>query len=133
MLTAKYIQQPAGKRFPKYQLHLTETDLQQLLAGDWLIDKHINTINELLHNQFPLLNDFQDPLTLVNSVYPYKSLSKNFIQIINISNQHRMCASNMLCTPGQSKSMTASLQLDHSLFTSSKNTQDKWRIFWDKK
>ena len=86
--------------FPEQnELGLTVSDLEQLVGGEWLTDKHINAVNKLFHKQFPSLNGFQDPITLA-SAYAYNSPSKNFIQIVNISNNHWVCASNVLCMPG---------------------------------
>ena len=90
-------QQPAKITPEENTPYLTITDVNQLFGDDWLTDKHVNAFNKLAHDQFPFLNGFQDPLTLVTSHLPYRSPSLDFIQIINISNQHWVCASNVLC------------------------------------
>ncbi len=81
-------------------LDLKDEDQQQLLLGDWLTDKHIRAVNKLLSRQFPTYNGFQDPLLLACPDKPYKSSSDNFIQIINITNIHWVCTSNILSSPG---------------------------------
>ena len=90
-------QQPAKFTPEENTPYLTITDVNQLFGDDWLTDKHVNAFNKLAHDQFPFLNGFQDQLTLVTSHLPYRSPSLDFIQIINISNQHWVCASNVLC------------------------------------
>ncbi len=81
-------------------LRLTVIDQQQLLGGDWLTDKHINVAHQLLSQQFPTLNGLQDPLFLAMFDHPYKSSGKDFIQIVNITNQHWVCVSNVISSPG---------------------------------
>lgn len=84
---------------PLKDLDLNNNDLQQLLHGDWLSDKHVRAVNKLLSQQFPTYNGFQDPLLLACSDKPCKSCD-NFIQIINISNIHWVCTSTVLSSPG---------------------------------
>lgn len=91
----------ASKRNALKSLGLSVGDLELLCRDDeWLTDIHINASNKLLAQQFPTLNGFQDPVYLAQLDKPYKSMSSNFIQVININNMHWVCASNVLSSPG---------------------------------
>lgn len=71
-----------------------------MLGDKWLTDKHVRAVNSLLSSQFPTLNGLQDPLQVAIPDKPYESASNNFIQVINITNSHWVCASNVICPPG---------------------------------
>ena len=61
----------------------------------WLTDKHILAVNKLLHIQFPSQNGLQSPLILAKQLKSNGS-NENFVQIVNIANQHWVCISNRL-------------------------------------
>ena len=69
------------------------------MNGEWLSDEHVRAANKLLHLQFPTINGLQDPAILYERSR-YQSGAQNFVQIINISQSHWVCASNMLSPPG---------------------------------
>ena len=76
----------------------SNTDHKQMLKGEWLSDKHVNAANKILSRQFQRVIGFEDPLLLSLSNYsPPKG--EPFVQIINISNTHWVCASNILSSP----------------------------------
>ena len=79
-------------------LALTNQDKEALVNGKWLSDKHINAANKLLQSQYPTVNGLQD--TIVAASSKYHSGAKNFVQIMNISQNHWICASNILTPPG---------------------------------
>ena len=74
-------------------------DRNLLEHGDWLNDKHICSVNELLQRQFPSQNDLQDSLVLFN-LLSYGSGVEKFVQIINIACNHWLCISNELSPSG---------------------------------
>ena len=80
-------------------LSLTDQDRETLVNGEWLSDKHVNAANKLLQLQYPTINGLQDPVVLADAC-KYRSGARNFVQIINISQSHWICASNVLTPPG---------------------------------
>ena len=89
-------------------MSLSIADRNLLVDGEWLTDKHINAASKLLHNQFPIYSGLQDPPFLAAPDLPflaapdlpYRSACRNFIQILNIDNEHWACVSNILSSPG---------------------------------
>ena len=81
--------------FPNYWVKELEESRAELVNGEWLSDKHVRAANKLLHLQFPTINGLQDPIILYERSR-YQSGVQNFVQIINISQSHWVCASNML-------------------------------------
>lgn len=81
------------------EIGLTVSDQKTLKNGDWLTDKHVNALSKLLVTQFPSQTGLQDPLALA-TCQTYNSTSEDFVQIVNISNIHWICVSNVLCSPG---------------------------------
>ena len=77
-------------------LELKDTDKDQLLNGEWLTDKHISAVSKLLQQQHPQQNGLQDSVVLASELQ-WESNSTNFVQIINICEQHWVCASNIGC------------------------------------
>ena len=80
-------------------LNLSLEDRNLLEHGDWLNDKHIRSVNELLQRQFPSQNGLQDSLVLFN-LLSYSSGVEKFVQIINIACNHWLCISNKLSPSG---------------------------------
>ena len=78
-------------------LHKEDKDI--ICNGDWITDKHVSAMNTLLTAQFPTQQGLQDSLLLAWHCR-YESGASNFVQIINISRQHWVCASNVLSSPG---------------------------------
>ena len=91
---------------PAASLHLApaasfflQKTLALLLGGHWLSDAHINAAQALLRKQFPNQNGLQHPLLLAKKLQ-FESDNQDFVQIINISNSHWVCASNIGCPTG---------------------------------
>jgi hypothetical protein len=81
------------------ELALTDYDKQRLLSGDWLTDKHMNAVNKMLRNEFPMQNGLQDTLTL-EECNTYASCSVDFVQIAHVCGNHWVCISNLHAPPG---------------------------------
>lgn len=64
----------------------------------WLNDNHITVAQELLQKQFPQQNGLQSTLLLAEKLQ-YRSSSRGFVQIVNISRVHWVCVSNINCPP----------------------------------
>ena len=82
---------------PKFDL--TFDDQQVLSGGRWLSSKHIYAVHTLLKKQYPEQNGLQDTLQLSNN-FKWLSGNKDFVQIIHISQNHWVCASNRLTPDG---------------------------------
>ena len=78
------------------QLELRLDDRDELLKKKWLTDKHISAVNKLLQHQYPNENGLQDTILLAERSL-WDSEPNRFIQIINKSRQHWVCASNVGC------------------------------------
>lgn len=96
------------------ELKLLELDKEAILCPTgWLTDSIINAVQCLLKKQFPNINGFQD--TCLGSVYNFKTLQSDFIQIL-FSPGHWLTISTMgLIYPSvavfDSKYNTASTQV----------------------
>jgi len=77
-------------------LELKDTNKDQLLNGEWLTNKHISAISKLLQQQHPQQNGLQDSVVLASELH-WESNITNFVQIINICEQHWVCATNIGC------------------------------------
>ena len=85
---------------PALQLKpVMDSDKQRLLSDAWLTDEDINAAHKLLAKQFSRQRGLQDMLTL-DKFDRYDSSSKDFVQVINVSGNHWVCASNVLSPPG---------------------------------
>jgi len=80
-------------------MFLSNEDKSILEEGGWLSDAHIQSANLLLRKHYPNQNGLQNTL-LLQSKLKWDSKPDDFIQIINISGQHWVCASNINCPPG---------------------------------
>ena len=80
-------------------LGLTLDDQQILASGRRLRCRHISAVHTLLRQKYPQQNGLQDTLQLSNN-FKWVSKSTDFIQIIHISQNHWVCASNLLTPPG---------------------------------
>ena len=69
------------------------------IISNWLSDKHIHSVNELLKRQVPSQNGLQDTVVLYNCL-SYNSRVQDFVQIVNIAQNHWVCISNKLSLPG---------------------------------
>ena len=65
------------------------------MAAAGLSSKHIYAVHTLLKKQYPEQNGLQDTLQLSNN-FKWLSGNKDFVQIIHISLNHWVCASNCL-------------------------------------
>ena len=61
------------------------------------MQQHIYAVQVLLHQKFPKQTGLQDTLDLANM--RWNSRPDKFIQIVNISNSHWVCVSNINCPP----------------------------------
>ena len=86
-----------GKYWIK-SLVLSHEDKKILDEGGWLSDAHIQAAHLLLKKQYPHQNGLQSTLRLQFSL-KWESDPDDFVQIINISGQHWVCASNVNCPP----------------------------------
>ena len=89
------------QQLPEYwlkQLELRLDDRDELLKKKWLTDKHISAVNKLLRHQYPKQNGLQDTILLAERSL-WDSEPNRFIQIINISRQHWVCASTYVGCP----------------------------------
>ncbi len=80
-------------------LGLTAIDRNRLDSGEWLSDNHIRAANALLRKTYPAQNGLQDTLALQEKLM-WKSEPTDFVQVISISRNHWVCASNVLSSPG---------------------------------
>ena len=80
-------------------LVLSNEDKNILDKGGWLSDAHIQAAHLLLRKQYPHQNGLQSTLRL-QFLPKWDSDPDDFVQIINISGQHWVCASNINCPPG---------------------------------
>lgn len=85
--------------FWKKDLALFTTDKDALMSGEWLTDKHINAAQSLLRKQFPSQNGLQDTLVLEHTG-EYNSQSEDFVQVLHVSGNHWVCASNLFAPEG---------------------------------
>ena len=74
-----------------------QEDSRQRRVG--LSDAHIQAAHLLLRKQYPHQNSLQSTLWL-QFLLKWDSDPDDFVQIINISGQHWVCASNVNCPPG---------------------------------
>ena len=58
-----------------------------------------SAVHSLLKKQYPEQNGLQDTLQLINK-YRWASNSKDFVQIIHVSQDHWVCVSNLLIPEG---------------------------------
>lgn len=101
-LSSSTLHSPSPPAPPTYwirNLDLRPADENQLLEGQWLTDKHVYAAGKLLTKQFPGQNGLQDTLVL-NKKLLWSSNPTDFIQIVNLNNQHWICISNIGCLPG---------------------------------
>ena len=69
---------------------MNENDKKQVEGNEWLTDKHINAVNNLLSHWFPSQNGLMCPLILDENK-KYESSSDNFVQIINNTQALGVC------------------------------------------
>lgn len=77
----------------------THPNRTNFLSGEWLSDSHIHLAQTLMAQRFLLQHGLQDYLIL-NKYDRYNSSSKDFVQIINVSRVHWICALNCTAPPG---------------------------------
>ena len=76
-------------------LHLTLHDQETLASGQWLSDKHTAAVNTLSRQQYPHQNGLQSTLQL-SKYLQWISESRDFVQIVHISQNHWVCMSNLM-------------------------------------
>ncbi len=77
-------------------LGLTMDDYVMIEDGEWLTDSHVNAFSKLVLKAFPKQNGFQNPLIL-SQFQNFNYSSQEFVQILNVSNSHWICVSNIFC------------------------------------
>jgi len=80
-------------------LGLMEEDRKRLVTGDWLSDNHISAALKLLKKQYPHQNGLQSTQLLAKKLQ-WQSSNTDFVQILHISANHWVCASNVFSPPG---------------------------------
>lgn len=80
------------------RLGLTIDDKQILTGGGWLSCRHISAVHALLRQKHPQQNGLQDTFQLSNN-FKWASNCYDFVQTIHISQNHWVCASNLLTPP----------------------------------
>ena len=98
-IDAEQVKTPEPTVYWLPELHLTFDDEEILTGGRWLTSRHISAVHSLLKKQYPEQNGLQDTLQLSNK-YRWASSSKDFVQIIHISQNHWVCVSNLLTPEG---------------------------------
>ena len=80
-------------------LGLKEEDRKHLVTGDWLSDNHISAVLKLLKKQYPHQNGLQSTQLLAKNLQ-WQASNTGFVQILHISANHWVCASNVFSPPG---------------------------------
>ncbi len=84
------------------------------MGGDWLNDGHIAAASTLLRKQYPHQNGLLSTQYLAKRL-KWQSSNVDFVQIILVSGNHWVCASNILSPPGLGTvDVYDSLPLSHS-------------------
>ena len=78
--------------------HLYKSHKDAIRTGKWLCDEVINASQLLLKNQHPSIGGFQSTL-LANLLAMDPQKNKEFIQILNVSNNHWITVSTIGCPP----------------------------------
>ncbi len=82
------------------RIQLWERDKRILETPDsWLNDNHISAVDTILKRQYPKQNGLQSTQQLAKKL-KWRSSPADFVQIILVSQNHWVCASNMLSSPG---------------------------------
>ena len=90
---------PLPSPFWIHSLQLNPNDELELVNGLWLTDRHIVAAQKLLKIHHSNINGLEDPLLLAER-FQYKSTATSFVQIINLSRTHWVCASSINCPLG---------------------------------
>ena len=90
---------PLPSPFWIHSLQLNPNDELELVNGLWLTDKHIVAAQKLLKIHHSNIDGLEDPLLLAER-FQYKSTATSFVQIINLSRTHWVCASSINCPLG---------------------------------
>ena len=80
---------------------LTLVDKNVLCSDDWLNDKHIHAAQQLLKEQSPYIGKLQDPMMQVT--HSFEVESGEFVQILNVNENHWLTISTIQCSPGHVK------------------------------
>ena len=81
---------------------MTNEDLEEIIMGCKLSDKHINHAQNVLKKQFPMLNGLASTL-LVSKDIQFDRSSDNNIQIFHTRNDHWITVSSVTCDHGRIK------------------------------
>ena len=79
-------------------LYLAQEDRQDLAGGGWLSSTHMAAVNTLFKQHYPGKNGLQDTAVLSQHLN-WESSNSNFVQILYVTQNHWVCASNVLSTP----------------------------------
>ena len=92
------LETPPGAPVWVTELKLHMSDKDRIEDGDWLQHQHISAAQSLLRKQFPSQTGLQDTIVLAQKL-SWNSRVEDFIQIVNISNNHWVCVTNINCPP----------------------------------
>lgn len=81
-----------------YGIKLLKTHKEAITAGEWLCDEVINATQLLLKNQHPNIGGFQSTL-LANILAMDPQGNREFVQILNVQNNHWILISTVGCPP----------------------------------
>ncbi len=70
-----------------------------ILSGSWLLQQHIAAAQALLKQKFSQQNGLQNTVDVAD--LHYSCSADNFVQIVNLSNTHWVCVSNLNCKPDE--------------------------------
>ena len=89
----------SGRHAKKESSLLSVDDKKELDGDEWFTDRHINALNKLLLSKYPSQNGLTCPLIL-DEYKKYQASPENFVQIVNMSRKHWVCASNIFSSSG---------------------------------
>lgn len=81
---------------------LFEQDKNLLTGGDWLTDNIIFAAQQLLHQQNPQISGLQDPALAMTRTFAVQG-SQEFVQCLNMSDNHWITISTVGCEPSTIK------------------------------
>ena len=87
---------PEEKWMAVGQTILLKKDETDLMAGEWLNDRHIHAAQQLLQKQYSHISGFQQPVLQLTRTYDIQK-GKEFIQIFHANDNHCITISNIQC------------------------------------
>ena len=87
-------------------IQLTDKRRQILQSSQWVDDEIVAASQDFLHQQHPGVRSLQSPI-LASQLAMEPQGGREFVQIVNIGNNHWITLSTVGCQPGPSMYMTA--------------------------